>query len=273
MSSRLRSLLPVILLALVALGLLVRAHHRAEAPAAAMQHEPQLMLWAWETPEDFTTLDPQRTGVAFLAREVLLGDNPGPDLTIRPRRQPLRVASGTWLMAVVRVETAANFSPTTDLAHRTAQAIAQAAQLSNVRAVQVDFDATAAQRDFYAAMLRDLRAELPAPYPLSITALVSWCGPHSWLNAAQHSSDIDEGVPMFFRMGGPAATRATAPRSQNAIAEPLCSGAVGLSTDEVWPAIRANQRVYLFQSGPWTQNDLARINRFGYQGLRGSARL
>ena len=264
MSSRLRSLLPVILLALVAMGLLVRERHRARVkplPAAAMQHEPPLILWAWETPEDLTTLDPQRTGVAFLAREVLLDR----DLVVRPRRQPLRVAPGTWLVAVVRMEAASSFVPTQDLAQRTAQAIALAAQLPGVRAVQVDFDATASRRDFYSAVLHHLRDNLPANVPLSITALVSWCGAHSWLRGLP----IDEAVPMFFRMGGPAATRATASRSQSLIAEPLCSGSVGLSTDEAWPAVRADQRVYLFQPASWSQKDLARIHRFGYQGLRG----
>jgi len=122
-----------------------------------------------------------------------------------------------------------------------------------------------AQRDFYAAVLRDVRRDLPTGFPLSITALASWCGTHSWLQGLP----IDEAVPMFFRMGGPAATRATASRSQSVIAEPLCSGSVGLSTDEAWPSVRTNQRVYMFRPGPWTKNDLAQADRLGYEGLRG----
>jgi hypothetical protein len=253
------SLIPLILIA----GLLVRARHPKPPPAVAavMQNEPRFMLWAWETPEDLTSLDPSRAGVAFLAREVLLGH----DLTVRPRYQPMRVAPGTWLIAVVRIETASSFVPSPDVAHRSALAIAEAAQLPNVRALQIDFDATTTQHDFYATVLRDVRRNLPAGFPLSITALVSWCGTHSWLD----DLPVDEAVPMFFRMGGPAATRATAPRSQSVIAEPLCSGSIGLSTDEGWPSVRGNQRVYMFQSGPWTKNDLARVNRFGYEGLRG----
>src|ERR1700761_8760142 len=244
MSRRIRALLPMLLLGLVAIGLVLRAHHRRPLPAlpaASMRQEPQLMLWAWETPEELMTLDPQRAGVAFLAREVLLSDQ----LRVRPRHQPLHVTPGTWLMAVVRVETSANFTRNADVARGTAQAIAEAAQLPDVRAVQIDFDATATQRDFYAAILRDLREILPAGFPVSITALVSWCGPHSWL----HGLPVDEAVPMFFRMGGPAATRAAAPRDQTAIAEPLCSGAAGLATDEAWPVVRPNQRVYMFRPG------------------------
>jgi hypothetical protein len=257
-------LVPISVLGLLAIGLGVRAWHRLpplKLPAASMQMEPLIMLWAWETPEDLTTLDPRGAGVAFLAREVFLNHG----MSVRGRNQPLRVAPGTWLMAVVRIETASSFVPDSDTASRTALAIVEAAQLPDVRALQIDFDATASQRDFYLALLRDLRADLSAGFPLSMTALVSWCGPHSWL----HDLQIDEAVPMFFRMGGPAATRATAPRSQSVVAEALCSGSVGLSTDEAWPALRPGQRVYMFRPGPWTQNDLARVNRLGYEGLRG----
>jgi hypothetical protein len=256
--------LSVILLVVVASGLLVRALHKKPPPAlpaASMRQEPPLMLWAWETPEDLTPLDPSRAGVAFLAREVLLSH----DFTVRPRFQPMRVAQGTWLIAVVRIEASPDFVPDADTVRRCALAIAEVAGLPNVRALQVDFDATVAQRDFYAAVLRDVRRDLPTGFPLSITALVSWCGMHSWLQGLP----IDEAVPMFFRMGGPAATRATASRSQSVIAEPLCSGSVGLSTDEAWPSVRTNQRVYMFRPGPWTKNDLAQADRLGYEGLRG----
>jgi hypothetical protein len=258
------ALVAAVLLIPVAVGLLMRVRHRKPTPAlpaAFMQMEPSLMLWAWETPEDLTTLDPRRAGVAFLAREVLLSS----DLTVRPRHQPLRVGPGTWLVAVVRIESAPSFSANAEAARRSALAIAEAARLPKVRAVQVDFDATATQRDFYASVLRDLRHDLPAGFPVSITALVSWCGADSWLRGLP----VDEAVPMFFRMGGPSATRATAQRSQSVIAEPLCSGAVGLSTDEAWPAVRTSQRVYMFHPGSWTKDDVARVNRFGYEGLRG----
>lgn len=234
-------------------------------PAAANQHEPALMLWAWETPEDLTAVDTSRTGVAFLAREVLLGKR----FAVRPRYQPLRVAPGTWLMAVVRIESSSGFQATPALVHQTAAALVAAAAEPNVRGLQVDFDATASERDFYAAVLRETRRNLPAEMPLSVTALVSWCGPHSWL-AGLGSGVIDEAVPMYFRMGGPATTRAAAARSQAAIAEPVCSGAVGVATDEAWPAIRSSQRVYIFNSGAWTKDSLARLNKLGYESLKPS---
>ncbi len=219
------------------------------------------MLWAWETPEDFTALAPERAGVAFLSRELLLTSH----LAIRPRYQPLRVAPGAWLMAVVRIEIGPHFVPSDDLAERSSDAIAEAARLPNVRAVQVDFDATVSERDFYTAVLRELHSKLPPGFPLSVTALASWCGPRSWLR----DLPVEEAVPMFFRMGGSASVRAKASRSQSMIAEPRCSGSAGISTDETWPAIRPNQRVYVFHSGSWTKNEIALVNRFGYEGLRG----
>jgi len=221
------------------------------------------MLWAWETPEDFTTLDPTKTGVAFLSRELLLGRT----VQVRPRRQPLRLANNTWLMAVVRIETASDFTATADSIAETASDIAAVAQQPQVRAVQVDFDAAASQQAFYADVLKQLRPHLPPGMPLSITALVSWCGDHSWL----HSLPIDEAVPMFFRMGGTAATRAVTPKSSNRLYEPLCAGSIGISTDETWPAIHSGERVYVFLPGSWSKPEIASINALGYQGLTGDS--
>lgn len=232
-------------------------------PAPDLQHEPLAMLWAWETPEDLTPLDTTKTGVAFLSRELLLGHT----VQVRPRRQPLRLATNTWLMAVVRIETAPDFTTTANTVAETASAIAVVAQQPNVRAIQVDFDAIASQRAFYAAVLKQLRPQLPPGMPLSITALVSWCGDRSWL----HSLPIDEAVPMFFRMGGTAATRAITPKSSTRLYEPLCSGSVGISTDETWPTIHSGERVYVFLPGSWTKQDIASINALGYQGLTGDS--
>jgi hypothetical protein len=224
-----------------------------------MRNEPLTMLWAWEPSEDLTTLDPTKAGVAFLSRELLLGRT----VQLRPRRQPLQLATNTWLMAVVRIETASDFTPAADTVTETASDIAAVAQQSNVRAIQVDFDATASQRNFYAAVLKQLRPKLPPDMPLSITALVSWCGDDSWLRRLP----IDEAVPMFFRMGGPTTIRAIRPKDARVVREPLCSGSAGISTDETWPAIHNRERVYVFLPGSWTQQDLAIINALGYHGL------
>jgi hypothetical protein len=251
-------------LLLLAIAWLLLAHKSLRFPSPkphspATINEPALMLWAWEVSEDLRTLNPQKAGVAFLAREVLLGDR----IEVRPRRQPLRLAPGTYTTAVVRIETTSDFKPTSATAAEVAADIIDAQQETNADALQVDFDATASQRDFYTTILRNLHHHLPPTTPLSITALTSWCGTHSWLS----DLPIDEAVPMFFRMGGPAATRATAPKS-NDVSEPLCSNSVGVATDETWPSITPSQRVYVFRPGSWTQQDIAKINTLGYQSLK-----
>jgi hypothetical protein len=250
-------------LAVVALFLRLHKlpHPATPLPAPSMQHEPLTMLWAWETPEDLTALDPAKSGVAFLSRELLLSQT----MQVRLRRQPLHLPVNAWLMAVVRIETAPDFTPNAATISQTDAALAAAAQQPNVRALQVDFDATTSQRAFYTAVLQQLRPQLPPNMPLSITALVSWCGDSSWL----HSLPIDEAVPMFFRMGGPAATRAVRPKDSSTVREPLCSTSAGVSTDEAWPAIHSQQRVYVFHPGSWPQQDLASVNALGYQGLIG----
>jgi len=264
-----------VLLTALALGVFMRLRHRIftpqpiALPAAPMASEPNLMLWAWETPEDLITLDPSKAGVAFLSREILLSSNDPAKIQIRPRLQPLHTAPGTWLMADVRIETSSNFSATEaspQLIAEISQSIVAGARSPAVRALQVDFDATASQRSFYAKLLKQVRADLRPEVPLSITALVSWCSQPSWL-AQLPANTVDEAVPMFFRMGGPAVSRANAPKLDT-VTLPLCATSMGLATDETWPAVTAVQRVYLFRSGPWSSTDIAKLNANGYQGLR-----
>ncbi|HZD75847.1 MAG TPA: DUF3142 domain-containing protein, partial [Acidobacteriaceae bacterium] len=130
-----------------------------------------------------------------------------------------------------------------------------------VHAIQIDFDATQSQQPFYRGVLEALRPQLPRTLPLSITALVSWCGPHSWL----HTLPIDEAVPMEFRMGGPRALAfASSTRPRYAMTEPLCRTSLGLSTDEPWPAsvaaLNPSTRVYLFAPRPWRAAELTAIS-------------
>lgn len=217
------------------------------------------MLWAWETPEDLRGLDVSAAGVAFLAGEIRVGT----DVTVRPRMQRIALEPRAWVMAVVRVEPTPQFVDSAAMRQATARAIVGVALQHGVRGVQVDFDATATQHDFYAAVLREVRKEMPPQVPLSMTALVSWCGAGSWIS----SLPVDEAVPMFFRMGGPAGTRAGRARSQDGVRAGVGEGSVGVSTDEAWPAIGAKQRVYVFRDGAWTKEEIARLNDAGYVGL------
>jgi hypothetical protein len=225
-------------------------------PAAFADRVPQRVLWAWEEPEDLHTL-PTNVGVAYLAETYLLTDH----ITVMPRRQPLYPAPGAPLIAVVRIETRPGFADTTALRLALAEHLAYYGTRSDIRALQLDFDATQSQQPFYRSVLELLRPQLPRTLPLSITALVAWCGPHSWL----HTLPIDEAVPMEFRMGGPRGMAfASSTRPTYAITEPLCRTSLGLSTDEPWPAsvstLNPSTRVYLFAPRPWRPAELAAIS-------------
>lgn len=233
-------------------------------PAVALNGMPTRVLWAWEEPEDLHTL-PTNVGVAYLAETYLLTDH----IVVLPRRQPLLLAPGAPLIAVVRIETRPGFADTPAMRLALAEHLAyygtrkdiQASARGGVRALQIDFDATQSQQAFYRGVLEALRPQLPRTLPLSITALVTWCGPNSWL----HTLPIDEAVPMEFRMGGPRALAFTGiTRSRYAITEPLCRTSLGLSTDEPWPAslstLNPATRVYLFAPRPWRPAEFAAIS-------------
>ena len=247
-----------------------RAAHASlpSLPAAFADRVPLRVLWAWEEPEDLHTL-PTNVGVAYLAETYLLTDH----VAVLPRRQPLYPAPGASLIAVVRIETRPGFADTPALRLALAERLAyygtiadtRASARGGVRTLQIDFDATQSQQPFYRGVLELLRPQLPRTLPLSITALLSWCGPHSWL----HTLPIDEAVPMEFRMGGPRAmafastTRPSYPIPYP-ITEPLCRTSLGLSTDEPWPpsvsTLHPSTRVYLFAPRPWQPAEFAAIS-------------
>jgi len=219
-------------------------------PAAFAGRVPARFVWAWEEPEDLRALPPT-VGVAWLAETDLLTGG----IAVLPRRQPLAPAPGAPLIAVVRIEARPGFADTPQLRAALAAHLAQvAAARPGIRALQLDFDAAASQRAFYRGVLEQLRPRLPASLPLSITALVSWCGPSSWL----HTLPIDEAVPMEFRMGGPSRLARLPHAAPFPITEPLCRTSLGLSTDEPWPSpLSSAIRVYLFAPHPWQPAALA----------------
>jgi hypothetical protein len=211
-----------------------------------LSEAPEVILWAWERPEDLRPVAAHRAGVAVLAGTVTLR---GAEAVARPRMQPLQVAEGAWLMAVTRVEVDAGASPLLSEEQRqaAAAAIAASASLKGVRAVQVDFDATASQRSFYRSLLGDLRARLPKGMPLSVTALASWCIGDPWIAGLP----VDEAVPMLFQMGpdGPEARRLL--ERNHDFRLPVCRLSIGISTDEPLPARPPRRRTYIFHSRSW----------------------
>ncbi len=206
-----------------------------------LQALPRITLWAWERPEDLRTLDPNRFAVAYLAQTIVLRDRLSPAAV--PRMQPLQVAPGTAVIAVVRIEGAPVRLSEDAMAELTAL-ILQSAKQPGISALQIDFDARTSQRPFYRALLREVRDGLPSRMPLSITALASWCAGDDWIA----DLPVDEAVPMFFRMGG---ARPRTPGWTYLVHEPRCMGSAGVSMDEAWPQISPAARIYVFHPDPW----------------------
>jgi hypothetical protein len=253
-------------------------------PSPRMVGLPNVYLWAWERPEDMKFLGERKVGVAFLAKTIYvksIGEEPGAggkaDVLVRPRMQPLRIVPGTPLMAVVRIETlaAGTHSAYRDaarpavafseaLAARIAGEIVETTNFPGVSGVQIDFDATLSEHNFYKGLLVEVRKRLPNAMPLSITALASWCIGDRWLEQLPPGT-IDEAVPMLFRMGqgGMEVTHYLA--SGNSFTVSSCTTSLGLSTDE--PFSRdilsgkfsigdnplKNLRVYSFSPQVWTE--------------------
>jgi hypothetical protein len=237
------------------------------------------MVWAWERPDDLRSLD-TFGGVAFLAGTIELGSTKaelGSPLQwqVRPRLQPLRVRPNAYLMAVVRIEARVRMPNSKTSTQAAADAIVQLAHWPGVRAVQVDFDATQSQHDFYRSLLVILRQKLGPDVPLSITALASWCEDDSWLNSLP-SGTIDEAVPMLFRMGPDAQQIAFDLRQNRDFRQPACRASLGLTTDERFSrsllsgkfpdglSSLKGRRIYIFHPASWTpqsiQTTLAEIH-------------
>lgn len=252
--------------ACVAAGLLIWFLTAARAlpfhPAAGLKSCPPVMLWAWERPEALQFIDPQKEGAAFFSRRIVLH---GSKVSVVPRYQMLRVPDGTYLMAVVRIETDTGSPPPLDAAQlsRVMRCLKDVAAMPWVKALQIDFDAKESERPFYRRLLLCLRKELPRSTGLSITALASWCVGDYWIE----DLPVDEVVPMMF---------ATGPEGKS-IQEYLAHGgtfrtepgrtAVGVSIDE-FDLGRATlsgrkrlllppARVYLFSRRPWTRTSFS----------------
>jgi hypothetical protein len=222
----------------------------AVAPSR-LSNIPPIVLWAWEQPENLEFLDPARFGVAYLAKTCSLDSD---DVVVRPRLQPLRVADGTVVIAVVRIETRSSQKPTySDVqAEKLISVITDAARGKGVSGVQIDYDATSSEREFYRRLLVRLRAALPPGEPLSITALASWCYWDNWIS----DLPIDEAIPMLFRMGVDTANVRRLLESHTYSQAAPASNSAGISTDEPLPWIPPGRRVYIFSPKPWTPDSV-----------------
>jgi hypothetical protein len=245
--------------ALAALALFAacsRPHSAARAapavpPMTANSGEPQVMLWAWQQPQDLRFLDPRRVGVSWLIETLWLE---GSQVRVMPNLNPLRVPASIWLMACVRIETDPARPPT----FSPAQLEAAVRELDGVarrpltRGLQLDFDARQSEQRFYRRLLFRLRRRLPSNRPLSITALASWCLSDDWL----HGLPANEIVPMLFNLGPDGGQIRGLLARAGGFPEPRCDTAAGLDLEAPPTPVPARERLYLFDPRGWSRADL-----------------
>ena len=234
---------------LVAFRFQRQEHSHASVPplSSRISRLPSVILWAWERPEKLDFIDPQKIGVAFLAKTIYLRDD---RVVSRPRLQPLTVSVGAAMIAVARIESDRYQPPklSREQIKDTASEISELAGFPNIAMVQVDFDARVSERDFYRELLTELRGKLPPSTALSITALASWCKGDNWLE----DLPVDEAVPMLFRMGVERQQFISQLSAGQGFSSKPCQASAGVSTDEPLAQLPHVQRLYVFNPGVWT---------------------
>ncbi|MEZ4406902.1 MAG: hypothetical protein R3A52_10545 [Polyangiales bacterium] len=215
------------------------------------------MLWAWERPEDLRAI-PDGVGVAFLRATVDVSDR---GVRVSPRRQPLRVREGAFVMPVVRVEVTRGHRELTSIERsRVVAELVRAANGSRHRAVQIDLDAPRSLRGSYALLLREARAALGPRVWLSMTALASWCEGDRWLEAER--PPVDEVVPMVFDMGTDSRAVLDALRSRGMFLSTVCRGSVGWGEGQPTVLLQGVRRRYVYNRRAWTPDAITRWARW-----------
>lgn len=150
------------------------------------------IAWVWyssDAPAGFEEF-------AVLADTLLFA---GERIETRHRLRSLWLPPRSSVTPVIHVHQDAALPPRLGARHAEAIAVAidKAAQRSTSHWVQLDFEALDSQQAFYVALVKRLRARLPATIKLSLTMRAAWCDKPALLA----SLEADEVVPMFFRMG------------------------------------------------------------------------
>ena len=236
----------------------VNCRQKPESKVASRSDMPPKILWAWERPEDLRFLDANKFGVAFLAQTLTLRND---EVILNSRRQSLQVAPNTYLIAVTRIETDKKNADRSDLSDASREKIVnlikKTLELSNVKAVQIDFDATVSERLFYRNIVIELKKQLPANTPLTITALASWCVGDAWFS----DFPVDEAVPMAFEMGADDKQIRDFLTGGRDWREPLCRGSYGIAVDEPLKInFQPDRRFFYFKSKAWEKSDLEKLD-------------
>lgn len=224
-----------------------------------LSQSPNIILWAWERPENLEFIDTDKFGVAFIAQTIQLN---GEEVKLIPRRQPLKILPETYLIAVTRIEIPKISSYSVALSetqkNEIIDLVLKTKELPNVSAIQIDFDTTVSERAFYKSLLRDLRSKLPEKFPLTMTALASWCISDNWIS----DLPIDEVIPMAFVMGTDDKNIRDYLASGKDWQESLCQKSYGISLEEPLNIeFKKNRKFYIFNSNPngWKESDLKRL--------------
>ena len=247
-------IISVLSVMLLIVGGLCSCRSGNEVASRLSQQMPQRILWAWDRPEDLRFLDTSRYGVAFLAQTLAVKQD---SVTAAKRAQPLEIPPGVYLIAVTRIETQRDQrnmpAYSESQIEKIVDLVARTATLGDVKAVQIDFDAVASEREFYRRMMKKLRQTLPEQMPLTMTSLASWCVGDAWFN----DFPVDEAVPMAFEMGRDDAVIRKFLADGKDWREPLCRGSYGVSVDEpITSPLNTARRIYFFKRSPWKAEDI-----------------
>lgn len=221
------------------------------------QSPSNIVLWAWERPENLNFLKNTGVGVAFLAGSIEFKNSL---IKSTPRLQPLSVDANTPMTAVIRIDNVEhrdmNFA---EHEFTTISEFIVRICSTNIKVThcQVDFDALESERKFYKNLIADVRKRLPERMQLSITALVSWCHSGSWID----DLPINNAIPMFFQLGVDEYVVRNDMTDASFMQSKMCQKSIGISTNEPLPDIKylKDRSVYIFNSKSWTLEDYRRI--------------
>ena len=224
-------------------------------PDLKPNHPPEIILWAWERPENLLFIDNKNVKVAFYAGTITFYNS---EVIFKPRLQSLVINPETPVIAVIRI---VNGEKSDQLnkkqLSRTVDLIIEICSQNKVSGCQIDFDVKSSEINFYKRLIIEVRKTLPRSLPLSITTLISWCHLGSWLE----SLPIDEVVPMFYRVGLDEYLIRHNLVGKSFMKAKMCQKCIGISVDEPLPPSEylKNRKIYIFNPQSWTTDDFLSI--------------
>jgi hypothetical protein len=231
----------------------------------------QLVLWAWDTPNDMSFLASTKSlagtnlSIAAYVGTITIQ---GTHFEIKKFNKHLIIPDSVPSFPVIRIESHRGLPDNQILDSLTSAIAAMQNDYPGPNyKIQIDYDASLSERPFYRALLRSLKAKLKPGTTLSVTALASWCLDDRWLTR----EDCDEAVAMLFSMGpGQASYFRLLTKSHGKLSAGVgLATAVAISASEASTNLRLKntavfddwKKVYIFDSLPWKVDTLTRITR------------